>query len=714
MKKVVLFGTALFALLIISLLSLIENSYVKKSEALSKMEKKSDVVELKMGHNMQQNSALHRAAVNFANKVEKKTGGMVKITVYPKQELGNDYQMIELARSGEIDILLTPTAKMSVTVPSMQYVDLPFIFPSREDAYALLDGSVGDMLLKELNEIDLLGVTFWENGFKNFTSNRPLLKIEDFKNLKIRVMKSQIIEEQFLSLKAKPISIEFSETKKALQDGVVNAQENPLIAIVGMEFYKVQSDVTISEHAYLAYIMSFSKKSISALPVDFQNILIQTAKTMTPLQREDAKKDEKIAFDVIKEAGLNIHKLSFSERKRLEQATEHIIHKYEDVIGSHIISKTQEYLYKKYPTQNSVAIGIDADLSMGAKGAGLAIKRGVELAAQEINNRGGILGKKVYVVAKDHQGVSTQARENIKEFIADKNIIAVIGGKHSAIISSYIEDIHDNKLIYFSPWAASTGITENGYAENYIFRVSLNDRYATKYLAQETLKYSSNPAIVIENSIWGKGALKNINQYFVSKGLKKQDGIIINRGEENFEKVFNTIGMGNYDSIIMILNSQEAIKFVQSIGKNSVKIPIVSHWGMVGDSFYRANKEYLSNMDLRFIQTFSLVNSKDEEAKKLAKNYLKIYAKTSENTINAITGVVQAYDSVMLLADAIQRCKSFDSNKVKESLENIDIHNGVIKTYKRPFDKINHDALNEKDFLMAKFDNSGNVVPIKK
>ncbi|MFA6192059.1 MAG: DctP family TRAP transporter solute-binding subunit [Sulfurimonas sp.] len=712
MKKVILLITGLFVTMFIVLLTLTKSSDTQKM--VDVIEKKSsDIIELKFGHHMPKESVLDRAALRFANEVEKKTNGKVKITVYPNQQLGDSQQMMELSRLGEIDIIATPTAKLSVAVPSMQYADLPFLFPTRGDAYALLDGKVGNMLLNDLNDIDLLGVAFWDAGFKNFTANRPLLKIEDFKDLKMRVMKSRIIMEQFYALSAKPITIDFHATKQALEEGAVDGQETPLSGTVGMEFYKVQSDITLSEHGYLAYVLTLSKKSISKLPLEIQTILVQTAKEITPWEREESLIEEKNQFEVIKKSGINIHTILPEERERFVKATSYIMKEYENIIGSHIISQTEEYLYKKYNKENIIAIGVDADLSMGAKGSGLAIKRGVELAAEAINKEGGLLGKKVIVVAKDHQGISTQANENIKEFIDDKNIIAVIGGKHSAIISSYMKEIQENKLLYFSPWAAAPTVTENGYEENYVFRVSLNDRYAAKFLAQEALKKSSNPAIVVENSLWGKEALENINLYLESKGLPKQDGIIINRGEEHFDKVFNKINSEKYDSIIMVLNSQESSKFVAYMGANNFHTPIISHWGMVGDSFFETNKNYLKDIDLRFIQTFSLVNNNKKEAKDLANEYMKTYSKSSNEEINAITGVAQAYDSVMLLAQAIKTCNSFDSKTVKDALENSDSYEGALKRYKKPFNRTNHDALTIEDFFMAKFDAHGSIVPMR-
>lgn len=711
MKKIIVLLGAIFIFLTINLFNL-QQAQQSKKENTSDIDNRSEIIQLKFGHHMPKESIVHKAAIRFANEVEKKTNGKVKITVFPNQELGNNQKMLELSMLGEIDIVLTPTAKMSAVVSSMQYADLPFLFPTREDAYALLDGKVGEMLLKDLNKIDLLGITFWEGGFKNFTANKPLTKIEDFKDLKMRVMQSRAIMEQFYALKAKPIIIDFQETKQALTDGVVHAQETSLSGTVSMELYKVQSDFTLSEHGYLAHVLTISTKSLSKLPLEIQNTLIQTLKEITPWQREETLKEDKINFEVLKKSGINIHVLSPEERKRFVNATAYIMKKYEDIIGSHIISETQEYFYKQYLKENIVTIGVDTDLSMGAKGSGLAIKRGVELAVNEINNKDGLLGKQVMVVAKDNQGISTQAKDNIRDFINDKNIIAVIGGKHSAIISSYMKDIQDNKLIFFSPWAAAPSVTENGYKDNYVFRVSLNDRDATKFLAQEALKKSSHPAIVAENSIWGKEALENINIALVSKGIQNQEGFIINRGEKDFEKMFSAIKTNGNDSIIMVLNSPEAQQVITYMGERHIKIPIISHWGIDGDSFFQATKQYLQDNDLIFIQTFSLVRNPKKEAQNLAKNYFQTYHQSTNEPINAITGVAQGYDSVMLLANAIQRCKNFDSTKVKESLENLDIYEGAIKIYKKPFDSVNHDALNLKDFFMAMFDKDGNIVPV--
>lgn len=711
MKKITIYlGLLIIAILVLSRNISLDNKKTPKFEETSN---KTSTINLKMAHNLPENSALHEASVLYSKKIDELTNGKIKINIYPKQELGNDHKMVELARNGELDILLTPTAKMSVVVPSMQYADLPFLFPTREDAYALLDGKVGEMILKDLDDIDLLGVTFWENGFKHFTGNKPLLNPSDFKDEKIRIMKSRIIEEQFIALEAQPIPIDFHSTKKALKDKVVDGQENPLVAIVNMGFHEVQSDLTISGHAYLPYVFSISKKSLSKLSIDEQEILISTGRSITPWEREETQKREKNFLDVIKKSGTNIHKLNAEQKRNFANKTNYITKLYEDIIGSDIISKTEEFLYNKYQKDTVIAIGVNVNLSSKTKGSGLAIKRGVELAVDEINKNGGLLGKKVVVLAKSHDAVSTQGIANIKAFASDYNVLGIIGGKYSAIVSSELEYIQKAKIPYISPWAAASKIIENGYEDNYVFRVSANDNFLVKKLWSEVSKTSKKPLLIVENSIWGRGGLDIINKQALLDGFGNISSFIVNRGETKFSEIIQKIKNEKNDSILMIINSNEGTNLVNELGKNGIKTPIVSHWGIVGDQFYKKNKDILKELDLRFVQSFSFTDSKEKDAQNIALAYVKKYGVSSREKINAPSGVAQAYDATRLLAFAIKQANSTDRTKIKEELENIEYFDGLLKEYKKPFTKKDHEALDEKDFFFSKYDDNGNIVLIK-
>jgi len=672
---------------------------------------------LRFGHNTPIDSALHDAAMRYAEEVSRKTSGQIKISVFPSQQLGNDHQMVEMARQGELDILLTPTAKMSVPIPSMQYADLPFFFPSRQDLYDMLDGEPGKMLLDDLREINLIGVTFWENGFKHFTGNVPFLAPEDFNNKKIRVMKSRIIMEQFKSFGAEPVPIDFHSTRQALADGVVDGQENPLVAIVSMGFHEVQSHLILSEHAYLGYVFSISEKVFEKLPDNIRSILLETALEVTPWERQKTQERESRLLEIAKQSGITVHQINQEARKKFAGKTAHIPKQFEEVIGSDIISKTEELLFDKYnktsAEENKIIIGIDADISMGGKVAGLAIKRGVELAVKDINRNGGVLGRPLAVIVKDHRGISSKGVGNLKEFAARPDTVAVIGGMHSAVISEELEHIHHLDIPYLVPWAAASQLTEHHYPNNAVFRVSANDRLVANYIADYVLKNYKKPAILVENSIWGRGNLDKMQEYLKTQGLKFAVEIVFNRGEKDFVSKLEQVKQAGAESLIMVANPIEGSLIIKAVAKKDFKFPLVSHWGIVGGNFYDENKAILPGINFRFFQTFSFLKQRTAKSRQLEKFYKSSYNLQKKEQIKAPAGVAQAYDIVHLLALAIDRVGTTERSKVRQSLESLPPYQGVVKNYSPAFTVENHDALSEEDFYMAKFGDSGSIIPVE-
>jgi len=705
--------------LVLSILALAFFLYYQNSQAIpqnihtqQKSNKKS--IHLRFGHNTPVDSALHQAALRFADEVNKRTNGKLIVDVFPAQKLGNDYQMVEMARKGELDILLTPTAKMSVAVPSMQYADLPFYFPSRQDLYDMLDGEPGQMILDDMKAIGLIGVTFWENGFKHLTANHPILSPADLEGKKIRVMKSRIIMEQFESFGAKPIAIDFYKTKQALIDKSVDGEENPLIAIVSMDFYKYQTDITLSEHGYLGYVLSFSDKSLSKLPNSLHALLIKIGKEITPWERIETQKREEKLLKVIEKEGVRVHTLTKEQREEFSKLVRHIPEQYEPIIGSNVISKTKELLYKKYgaslQNKEHILIGINADVSMGGKLAGLEIKRGVELAAREINEAGGVLSKPLEVILKDNKTLPSVGLHNIEEFAKNPNLAAIVGGKHSAVVTVELETVNQLQIPYLIPWAAASKVLDNGLKDNYVFRVSANDKIASEFIMDYTMKHYKKPAIMVENSVWGREDLKFMKKYLKELGIEFSVEIIFNKGVVNFEKELKSILDSGSESLVLVANAIEGTKIIQELAKQKKPIPVVSHWGILGSNFYKENKKVLTKIDLSVFQTFSFSKNPTQLSQKVINTYKKRYATHNAKIDFA---VAQAYDITKLLAMAIEKAKSTEAKKVKKALENLDSYDGLIKRYEPAFTDKRHDALNINDFYMAKFNKDGQLVRVE-
>ncbi|MFZ1727277.1 MAG: TRAP transporter substrate-binding protein [Albidovulum sp.] len=294
---------------------------------------------MKFHHDLPEDSAQQVAAEKFRDLVAERTGGEIKVQIFPNNSLADDVQAVQQMQFGAIEGAIIPTAKLSNFDPAMQLPDLPFLFPSPEVTHQFLDSEVGDELLATLSNVGLVGAAFWESGFKQFTCNNPISSPADFAGRKVRVMESPIIISQFRALGSTPVPIAFSETYTALQQKVVDCQENPLVSIVKMKFYEVQSDVIISNHAYLGYAFVFSKKWFDQLTEEQQNILTQAAREVTPFEREETARREAGYIDTIKASGANLSELPAENRSEFEAATRSVHDEFRDQIGAELLDK---------------------------------------------------------------------------------------------------------------------------------------------------------------------------------------------------------------------------------------------------------------------------------------------------------------------------------------------------------------------------------------
>lgn len=295
---------------------------------------------LKFHHDLLESSPQHIAAVHWADDVARRTGGRVEVQVFPANQIGDDREAVEMLMIGNLQGAIIPTAKLSLFVPEMQLPDLPFLFPNANIAHQVLDGEVGQQMLQAAERVGLKGAAFWESGFKQFTGNRTLLKPEDFRGQKFRTMESPVVIEQFKALGANPTPISLSETYNALQQGVVDGQENPLVSIVNMRFYEVQSHVTYSNHAYLGYAFLFSKAWFDRLPADLQQALMETARSATVFQREESARQEEGFIRTLKQSKTAFEVLPEASRPLFEAATRPVHERFADAIGRELLNKT--------------------------------------------------------------------------------------------------------------------------------------------------------------------------------------------------------------------------------------------------------------------------------------------------------------------------------------------------------------------------------------
>ncbi|MEO5375400.1 MAG: DctP family TRAP transporter solute-binding subunit [Alphaproteobacteria bacterium] len=684
----------------------------ERSVAQPSAKQAASTVVLRFGHNFHPNSALHVAAEKFAETMRNETGGRVEVTIHPAQQLGNDDKMIEMTRDGTLDIMLVPTAKLSAAVPAMQYADLPFFFRDRGEAYRMLDGEPGRLLLEKLNAIDLVGVTIWENGFKHFTTNRPIREPDDFNGLKIRAMKSRIIMDQFLSLNAQPLLIDFYETRQALKNGVVDGQENPLTAIVNMGFHEVQSHLTLSGHGYLGYVFVISRKVIQSLPSEVGALLIDVARRVTHFEREETQRREAEFLDVIRHAGVTVSTLTEEQRARFAARVAHIPLQFEGAIGADILSKTEELMREgRAGADDDILIGLDADLSAAAAQAGLAIKRGARLAIDEINERGGVLGRRLALVARDHRGVPERGIRNIQDMAARPNLVAILAGSSSTVAIEEVETIHQTKVPLLVPWATATKIVDNGRSPNFIFRLSVSDSYSGSFLISNALARGQRVALLLTNNEWGRNNHASLTEALQRRNMTPTIVEWFNSGERDFSAHLSRIERAEADVLVVVASATENAGIINTAANRRHPLPMVSHWGMSSGTLREDVRSALSKVDLTFIQTFSFLTSQSPRTAETTRRYLDTFHVPSAAGILAPAGTAHAYDLVHLLALAITAAGTTDREAVRDALERIDTYAGLVKTHRQPFTPDRHEALGMEDYYLGRFDPTGAIVP---
>ena len=329
-KKIIV----LFMALILTLLAVGCNK--ESPETTSNPE---DVIEISYGHGFMPETPHHKAAIKFKEEVEEATKGRVKVNLFPSGQLGSAREMFEGLQMGTQEIALVPTARISGFAPELQLFDLPYLFPTRESLYEVMDGEIGEELLANLEKQKIKGVAFYEDGYKHFTADREIRNVSDFNGVKFRTMESPIIIGQFKALGANPTPIDFSELYNSLQLGVVQGQENPLVTIENMKFYEVQDYLILSEHAYLGHVLLFSDTWFNKLPEDIQEILVTKGKELAKWQRQAVQEEEKKYLKTIEDYGTNIIELTDEEQEALKEATRPVHEEYVKLFGDEILNK---------------------------------------------------------------------------------------------------------------------------------------------------------------------------------------------------------------------------------------------------------------------------------------------------------------------------------------------------------------------------------------
>jgi len=248
-------------------------------------------IKIRFSHVVAPTTPKGQAADMFARLANERLKGKVEVQVFPNSQLYTDKKVLDALSTGSVEMAAPSTAKFTSWVPQLQLFDLPFMFKNREVLYQTMDGEVGKKLFKLLGKKNMLGLSMWDNGFKQIGNNvREIKTPADIKGIKFRIMSSKVLEAQFKAVGGNPQVMPFSEVYSALEQGVIDGQENTWSNMYSKKFYEVQKYITETNHGYLGYLVVTNAQFWAHLPPDVRTELENIMKEVTEWIRENAYK----------------------------------------------------------------------------------------------------------------------------------------------------------------------------------------------------------------------------------------------------------------------------------------------------------------------------------------------------------------------------------------------------------------------------------------
>ena len=290
---------------------------------------------VKIGHGASESFHMHRALLKFEELVESGSGGDLDVQIFPSSQMGPDREMIEGVQTGVLEMAIPPSSFFAGWDPAFAVIELPYMYASKDVAFKVLDSEIGNQMLNRVEKQGLVGLNWLELGVRNVTNNmRPIASPEDLEGVKLRTMKVPAHVATFEALGANPTPMNFGEVYSALQQGVIDGQENPLAIITSQRFYEVQKHLSTTGHVFAVYMPVISKPFFDSLSSEHQELLRDAMEQARAYQAELVAAEDASQLKQIREAGVEVLELTAEQRQAFADKTESVRLQYRDQVGA--------------------------------------------------------------------------------------------------------------------------------------------------------------------------------------------------------------------------------------------------------------------------------------------------------------------------------------------------------------------------------------------
>lgn len=286
-------------------------------------------------------------AQKFADLVAQKTGNKIQVKLFPGGTLGGDLQTVSALQGGTVEMTVLNAGILTAQVKEFAVFDFPFLFANAQEVDAVTDGPIGRNLLARLADKNLIGLGYWDLGFRNLTnSKRPINRVEDIAGLKIRVIQSPIYIDMFNALGAAATPMPFPEVYPALEQKAIDGQENPFTLIRTSKFYEVQKHLAVTRHVYNPQALLISRKLWDALSADEKRVITEAAAEATKFQRQLSRSQADEALAELKKLGMQVTEFSPVELQRLRDKVKPVVDKHAAAVGEATVREVYAELDK--------------------------------------------------------------------------------------------------------------------------------------------------------------------------------------------------------------------------------------------------------------------------------------------------------------------------------------------------------------------------------
>ncbi len=292
-----------------------------------------------------------KGAERFKALAETYTDGRVRIELYPNSQLYKDKEELEALQLGAVEMLAPSLSKFGpLGIKAFEVFDIPYLFRDTAELARITGGPIGEDILKELDAKGIVGLGYWNNGFKILSANTPVKQPDDLLGLKVRIQSSRVIEEQMTALGALPQVLAFSEAYQALSSGVVDGTENPPANFYNQKMFEVQRHATLTDHGFLGYAVIVNRDFWNGLPADIQAALRRALREATPYANAEAAKENDEAMAAMLKTGKTaFHTPSPEERKVWEAALLPVRARMADRVGADLVRRIEAELARPAP-----------------------------------------------------------------------------------------------------------------------------------------------------------------------------------------------------------------------------------------------------------------------------------------------------------------------------------------------------------------------------